>query len=387
MSNLFTPKKLGNVMIKNRFIHSACEDNMATENGRVTDEIAHKLQRLAAGEIGLIIWSHLAVHPSGRTSRFQSAIYSDELLPGLKRAVRSVQDVGGKIAFQLGHGGVQSAKAVAQELLMGPSSMTASQIAQIITAFEAAARRSLEAGADAVQLHAAHGYLINGFLSPHVNKRQDKWGGSDANRFRFLKEIITAVRKVLPDGFPLLVKLNSDDCVGDTGITPGLAATYAKWLKELAVDGLEISCGSSSSPYFMNMCRGDVPVNEIAAGFPEAKQAQVAAGLGKLSGKFKLEGPYNVAAAKALRPVLGDTPIFAVGGWRDLKQMEDAVKNGDTDFIAMCRPFIREPGLIKRFRQGKTDKASCKNCNKCLAALTNNIPVRCYEKKFPVKQP
>ena len=99
MSILFTPKKLGDVVIKNRFIHSACEDNMATENGQITHEILNKLRKLSQGEVGLIIWSHLAVHPSGRTKKYQAGIYDNNMIDGLSRAVRVVHNEGGKIAL------------------------------------------------------------------------------------------------------------------------------------------------------------------------------------------------------------------------------------------------------------------------------------------------
>lgn len=382
MSVLFTPFKLGDLEVKNRFVHSACEDNMADENGHVTDDIIQKLGKLAKGEVGLIIWSHLSVHPSGRNKKFQSVISNDEVVAGLSRLTDSVHQEGGKIAFQLGHGGLQASEAVTGQPLMGPMKMGQPQIFKIIDAFAAAARRAVVAGADAIQLHAAHGYLINEFLSPFFNKRDDQWGGSDENRFKFLAKIITAVKKAIPAGFPLLVKLNTNDYTKDTGITPPLAMKYAGWLKELSIDGLEISCGTSLGATFY-MCRGDVPVDEMVQSFTPSLQPQMKAHFQNMAGKFELKEPYNNEAARMIRPAVGALPLFAVGGWRDLDQMEAAVANGDTDFISMCRPFIREPNLVKRFREGKSKKATCKNCNKCLAALPNNIPVRCYNKGFP----
>ena len=382
MSILFTPMKFGNVLIKNRFIHSACEDNMATEDGNVTDEIIKKLQRLSQGEVGLIIWSHLSVHPSGRTKRYQAGIYDDDMINGLSRAVSIVHNENCKIAFQLGHGGLQASKEIVDQSLMGPASMTGSQIEKIINAFKSAAKRAVESGADGIQLHAAHGYLLNEFLSPYYNQRKDEWGGSDENRFKILKEIVLEIKSILPEGFPLLIKLNTNDYTSKEGITSSLVIKYAEWLKELSIDGLEASCGTSlGSPF--NMCRGDVPVDEMVISFPEPVQEKMKSYFESLSGKFELKAPYNIETTKLIRPVFGSIPLFAVGGWRELTQMEEAVSSGDTDFISMCRPFIREPNLVKKFRMGKTLKASCKSCNKCLAALPNNLPVRCYYNDFP----
>lgn len=382
MSILFTPKQLGNVSIKNRFIHSACEDNMATENGQVTNEIINKLQKLSRGEVGLIIWCHLSVHPSGRNRKYQAGIYDDNLVDGLSKAAGAVHSEGGKIAFQLGHGGIQSSQETTGVPLMGPASMTGAEIKEIIYSFKAAAKRAVESGADAVQLHAAHGYLLNEFLSPYFNKREDEWGGSDENRFRFLKAVISEIKTVLPQGFPLLIKLSTNDDAGNDGITPSLAVKYAGWLKELSIDGIETSCGTSfGSPF--SMCRGDVPVDEMSRSFPAPAQEAMRGYFESLAGKFDLTAPYNIEASKLIRPVFGDIPLFAVGGWRTLPQMEAAVSKGDTDFISMCRPFIREPNLVKRFREGSAVEASCKNCNMCLAAVPNNLPVRCYYGGFP----
>ncbi len=382
MSILFTPFKLGNIVIKNRFIHSACEDNLSDGNGQVTDAIIKKNRTLAKNEVGLIIWSHLSVHPSGRTKKYQSEIHSDDMIPGLKKVVDAVHEEGGRIVFQLGHAGTQTSEDVTGRALMGPATMDEAQIHDVIQAFKDSAGRAAEAGADGIQLHAAHGYLLNQFLSPFFNHREDKWGGSDNNRFRLLKEIILEIKNNLPPDMLILVKLNSNDYTSKEGITPPLAVSYAKGLRDLSIHGMEVSCGTSFGSTW-NMCRGDVPVKEMVKGFPESKQSKIEAFYKKMVGRFELDGPYNLEATKTIRPVFGDIPLFAVGGWRTLSNMEEAVDKGHTDLISMCRPFIREPGIVKRFRQGKTDMVSCKNCNKCLAALVNNIPVRCYYKGFP----
>jgi 2,4-dienoyl-CoA reductase-like NADH-dependent reductase (Old Yellow Enzyme family) len=119
-----------------------------------------------------------------------------------------------------------------------------------------------------------------------------------------------------------------------------LAVKYAKWLKALLIDGLEISCGTSMGATF-NMCRGGIPVDEMVQSFAPSRQAKIKTYFESMLGKFELTGPYNDETAKLIRPVMGAVPLFSVGGWRDLRQMEEAVSKGDTDFISMCRPFIR----------------------------------------------
>ncbi len=375
-------KVVGNDKVDNRFIFSACEDNLADDNGMITEAIIRKARRLVRGEVGLIISSHMSVHPLGRTRKKQWGIFSDDMIPGLKSLVESIHQEGGKIVFQIGHAGQQT---TIRQVLFSPSGdnpMTEESILETVQAFRLAAERAVEAGADGIQLHAAHGYLINQFLSPFFNRRQDQWGGSEENCFRFLKEIIAAIRGVLPEGMPLLVKLNTNDYSPAPGITPALAANYAKRLADMKIDGIEVSCGTTSlSPW--NMCRGDIPVKELTFRYQEPRRTEREAQLRKMDGKFGVLEGYNLEAAKMIRPFIGSTPLFAVGGWRHVSAMEDVVTNGYTDFISMCRPFIREPSLVKKIKDRKAESASCASCNRCLAAVANNMPVKCYFNGFP----
>lgn len=388
MSVLFSPFNLNKLEIKNRFIFSACLDNLATDQGFVSDEMINKNRKIAKGEAGLIISSFIAVHPLGRSRRYELGIYSNDMIPGLQKLVDAIHNEGGKIIFQLGHGGVQTTEVIIGQLPSGPSAslknleMNENNIQEVIQSFRSATIRSVEAGADGVQLQAAHGYLINEFLSPYFNHRTDLWGGSEENSFRLLRNIVSEIKKILPEGMPLLVKLNSNDYTPEEGITPELAVSYAKRLAQLNIDGMEVSCGTSSlSPW--NTIRGDIPVKEICKSFPETQRSGVETFLNTLAGKFELKESYNLEATKMIKQVMGNIPVFAVGGFRHVSNMEEAVKNEYTDFISMCRPFIREPNLVKRIKEGKVKIASCTSCNKCLAAVVNDIPVKCYNKAFP----
>lgn len=394
MTNLFEPMKLGNVQIKNRFVHSATYEGMATQAGEVTDEIVQRYQRLAKGDVGLVIPGGLYVHPLGRTSKHQTGIHTDDMIPGLKKVVEAIHQEGGRVAFQLMHAGGQAKKEVIGQIPLSPSAtvrdpvhffrpkrMTEAQIHQVVRAFGKAAQRAVEAGVDGIQLHAAHGYLTNQFLSPFYNDRSDTWGSSDENRFRFLKEVIRETKKALPEGMPLLVKLNTHDHTPKEGITPALAVKYAEWMAELEIDGLELSCGTAFS--YMNMCRGDVPVDELLESLPWWQKPMGKFTLNRMVGKYGFQGAYNLEAAKMIKPVCGNVVLFLVGGLRSAAQMEEIVKKGYVDFISMSRPFIREPFFVKRIKRGKTDAASCVSCNRCLAAMVNDMPVRCYHEGFP----
>jgi 2,4-dienoyl-CoA reductase-like NADH-dependent reductase (Old Yellow Enzyme family) len=262
-----------------------------------------------------------------------------------------------------------------------PKEMSEGEIQDVILAFGQAARRATEAGADGVQIFAAHGYLINEFLSPFFNRRRDDWGGSDRNRFRFLEEVFLEVRRALPKGIPILAKINVHDYTPKEGITPPLAAKYAGWLKDLGIDGLEVSCGSVFYS-FMSTCRGDVPVRELLMAFPWWKRPLGRFVLKSLARRYRFHEAYNLEAARVIKAVLGEIPLLLVGGLRTVKRMEEILKQGDADMISMSRPFIRDPFLVKHIREGM-DQVRCVSCNRCLAAALNELPVRCYNQAFP----
>jgi len=394
MSVLFEPYKIGKMEIKNRFVRSATHENLAKDSGQVTDELVKLHRTLAKGDIGLIIPGYMYVHPLGRAYRYQTGIYDDNMIPGLKKVVNAIHEEGSKVAFQIVHAGMYTFSRLIGTTPAGPSGeimnpvaveysreMTEDEIQNTIEAFIKAARRAVEAGADAVQLHAAHSYLINQFLSPFYNRRQDDWGGSDENRFRYLKEIVEKTKKVLPSDVPLLVKLNTHDYTPDEGMTPSLAVKYSEWLTKLGIDAIEISCGSGYSIF--NMCRGDVPFKEIVQAVPDYMKSMAENVYKDMVGKFNFEEGYNLEAAKMIKPKIGNIPLILVGGLRNKTFMEDLIKNNYADFISMSRPFIREPFLVKNIREGKQERAACISCNRCLAAIPNDYPIKCYANKWP----
>lgn len=381
--------------VKNRFVRSATIENMANDTGEVTDNLVKLCSTLAKGEVGLIIPGYMYVHPLGKAFKYQTGIYDDKLIPGLNKIVSAIHKEEGKVAFQIVHAGVQSFEGLIKTLPAGPTGeifnpislrysreMTEEDIQESIYAFVDAAERVVKTGADAIQLHGAHGYLINEFLSPFFNRRNDSWGGSDENRFRYLKEIIIQIKKVIPEDTPLLVKLSSNDYTPEKGITPPLAAKYAEWLVSLGIGAIEISCGSTNFSIF-NMCRGNVPVQEIIQFIPNYLKDIAEQTFQEMVGKYNFEQAYNLNAAKVIKPVIGDTPLILVGGLRNKGMMGEIIENNYADFISMSRPFIREPFLVRNFREGKQDKALCISCNKCLAAIPNDFPIRCYTNKFP----
>lgn len=390
MSVLFSPMKIGELEIKNRFVRSATFEGVAALNGEVTDQLVKTYSTLAKGGTGLIITGHMSVQPSGRAHLKQTGIHSDDMVPGLKRMAQAVHERDGKIFFQLSHAGRQTNKEACGQLPMAPSSggldpsylvkpkeMSEDDIREAIKAFGNAARRAADAGADGVQIHGAHGYLVNQFLSPFFNRRKDRWGGSDENRFRFLEELLVEIKKSAPEGTPVVIKLNTNDYTPRQGITPELAKYYARRLVETGIDAVEISSGTASYS-FMNCCRGDVPVRDLLDGLTIWLRPIARIMLKRLEGKYDLGEGYHLEAAKALKPVLRSVPLILVGGMRRVNYMEEVLEAGHADFISMSRPFLREPFLVKRIKDGKSDRARCVSCNRCLAAVRTQAPIRCF---------
>ncbi len=389
-SALFTKGKLGALTTRNRFVHSATYEAMASATGEVTEALCTRYRKLAKAEVGLLIPGYMFVQPSGKGQPLQTGIHDDEMVPGLRRLVDAAHDSGAPIVFQLAHAGGQTTAECAGRRPMAPSdvirdpvslkkpaAMTESDIENTICAFGQAARRAAEAGADGIQIHAAHGYLLSEFLSPYFNQRSDSWGGSNENRFRMLKDTVLTVRKALPPDKVVLVKMNVNDHVPGGGVTPALAAVYCKELAALGVDGVEVSCGSAHHS-FMNMVRGDVPVEDLVSRLPLWKRIFGRMLMKRLVGRFDLVEGYNVEGARMVRAALGNVPLLVVGGMRTLGFMERVVSSGAADFVSLCRPFVREPALVKRFHEGKAQSASCASCNRCFAAVANLLPLKCY---------
>lgn len=391
MPMLFTPIKLGSLEIKNRIIASATIEAMATPDGGVTEKYVNRYQQLAKGGVGLTITGSLFVHPSGKGGPAFAGIHNDQMIPGLRKTVDAVHEADGKIAFQLSHTGRQVKPELIGQVPLGPSdmkkdpvfgtrarAMTEVEIREMIDHFVQAAARVEEAGADAVEIMAGHGYLVNQFLSPFFNHRTDSWGGSPENQFRFLKEIILGIKKNNPH-LPVLVKLNINDYTPDTGITLPLAVQYTQWLAGLEISGLEITSGTDSYS-FMNSYRGDVPLVELLGAMPVWQRPLAQMIISKnLVGKYPCNGEYHLDAAAIIKPAIGNIPLILVGGVRSRQRMGEILRLKQADILSMCRPFIREPMLANQIMAGRTGEAACISCNKCLIyTVLYNRPVQCY---------
>jgi 2,4-dienoyl-CoA reductase-like NADH-dependent reductase (Old Yellow Enzyme family) len=388
MTMLFESVDIGGARLVNRIMHSATHESAADASGFITEAIMERYRVLADTGIGLIVPGAMNVNPTGRFGRFSNSICDDACIPGLNKLVDIIHSGGCKVAFQLNHAGRQTYRSVIGRRPVAPSRgridpmflawpkvMSHGEIESTIDDFVTAARRAFSAGADGVQFHAGHGWLINQFISPFFNRRHDSWGGSDGNRFRFLAEIVIRTIKIRPATGFVMVKLSGNDHTPAPGVTPPLAAKYAAWLADLGLDAVEVTCGTGSFSN-MNIWRGDLPVSEMVNALPLAKRPGARVVFGRMAGKFGFQEGYNLEAARAIKAAAPGMPVALVGGLRHVEFMEKTLQGGDTDLVSMSRPFIREPRLADKLRGG-AERVHCVSCNRCLAATIRDEPTRC----------
>ena len=343
MSILFQPESIGTLELPNRLIRSATAEYMSDLEGKPEQPLADLYAELARGGIGLIITGHAFVHEGGRCHLHMTGTHRDDLIPTLEMLTRAVHEEGGLVVMQLNHGGRQCPADAIPGSPVAPSPVTLSKgkerpqelnedgIREIITAFGEAAGRAKAAGFDGVQIHGAHGYLVNQFNSPAANQRRDRWGGTPARRMRFLEEVALSIRHQVGDDYPVLIKLGMEDYVRD-GLTLKDSVEIVRHLADWGLNALEVSSGIGRTSVRKDVLR---PEDEA----------------------------YFLDLARAAREAT-HLPIILVGGIRSKDVMERILEEGSADFISMSRPLIREPDLPRRLRQGQ-ERSSCISCNLC----------------------
>ncbi|RYG74950.1 NADPH dehydrogenase NamA [Lentibacillus lipolyticus] len=260
MSKLFTPMEFNHVQLKNRIVMSPmCMYSCMDQDGKITPfHETHYISR-AVGQAGLVMTEATAVLPEGRISHEDLGIWGDEHIKGLKQLNEHIHSYGSKTGIQLAHAGrkaqldsdIYAPSALAfNESSKTPIEMTAEDVKHTVDAFKEAARRAKEADFDIIEIHGAHGYLINQFLSPLTNKREDKYGGEKGNRYRFLSQVIEAIQTVW-DG-PLFVRISTDE-YSENGNTMDDIIYFAKQMKQQGIDLIDCSSGgvvpASIKPY------------------------------------------------------------------------------------------------------------------------------------------
>jgi len=387
MSLLETSFQVGCLTLPNRVVRSATHESLADE-GVVTDRLIAVLARLVQGGVGMVVTGAAAVAPDGRIGKTQLGVWDDRFIPGLKRLAEGVHAAGkSPLIIQISHAGPHArgverslAPSAVKTLALqsNPRALSEPEIEQILERYALAALRIKAAGADGVQFHMCHGDLPSSFMSTISNRRKDRWGGSLENRIRFPLAIYRHVRAVVGPDFPLLVKMNATDYQGGWELSDALV--LAQVLAAEGIQAIEVSAGVSET--WLGMARGQVPVDLIIDGLGGGwlKRWFTTTYFRFTGQKFAFTEAYLLPYALAIKKVVGSTPVVAVGGFRTLEAMERALAGG-IDLVALSRPLIREPYLIRNLLAGKYPQARCENCNRCLVAIGfQEQPLRCYSR-------
>jgi len=366
MKNLFNSTTIKKMELKNRFFRAATWEGLATESGHMTEKLSAIYEELAKGGIGTIITGYANICQEEQANPFMLGIYEDSFIPEYKIFTESIHRYGANIIMQIAYGGTMTSMEVPNHTVFGPSivkneiteiipkEMSKEDISYLVKMHGNAAKRVKLAGFDGVEIHAAHGYLVSQFLSPHYNQRNDEYGGSIENRARLLVEIIREVRKNLGDEFPIIVKLNTQDFIPD-GMTSEESLFVAKMLENIGVDAIELSGGDGSSRM--------VRENNLT---PSRTKVAVA----KENESYFKEHGKNLSNTVSI-------PVILTGGNRSLDIMDGLLNENGISYFGMARPLICEPNLIKKWEKDTSSTAKCVSCNQCF----NTIGKRCILNK------
>ncbi|MBF6168500.1 NADH:flavin oxidoreductase [Streptomyces gardneri] len=376
MNDVFAPAQLGPITLRNRVIKAATFEGR-TPDAVVTDELIEFHREVAAGGVGMTTVAYCAVAPGGRTDRHQIWMRPDAV-PGLRRLTEAVHGEGAAVSAQIGHAGPVAnaasnrAPALAPSRMLSPLSMRMMRspdengIRELVTAHADAAKLAEQAGFDAVEIHFGHNYLVSAFLSPKLNRRADRYGGSSANRARLAREIAAAVRRAVGGRLAVTAKLNMEDGVRG-GLTVPESVQVAAWLEaDGTLDALELTAGSSLlNP--MLLFHGDAPRQSFAEVLPVPARW----GFRAVGKAFLKEYPYREAylleRARHFRRELS-MPLILLGGVTNLDTMRLARAEG-FEFVAMGRALLREPNLLHRIRSDASTRSACVHCNECMPTI------------------
>lgn len=340
--HLFQPGHIGKVEIRNRLVMAPMATNYAGENGEVTDRMIRYYAERAKGGVGLIIVENAQVdYPGGKNIVRQHRIDDDKFVPGLRLLAEAIHDHGAKAFQQIHHAGRQTSLGITEGrpvvscspvpcgfLRTQPEELTREQIEVLITKFADAASRAKQAGFDGIEIHGAHGYLVNQFMSPYTNKRVDEWGGTFERRMRFPLEIIRRCRERVGYDFAIGFRMSADEFV-EGGITLEEAIKIAKCLEDAGVDVLHVSAGIYES---MTVVLETMSYSE----------------------------GWRVYLAEAIKKEV-KVPVITVGVIRTPEMADRIIAEGKADFVAIGRGLITDPEFAIKAAKGQAH-----NINRCI---------------------
>jgi 2,4-dienoyl-CoA reductase-like NADH-dependent reductase (Old Yellow Enzyme family)/thioredoxin reductase len=353
---LFSPFSIGTLKMQNRIVMPPMATNYASPEGFATDRQAAYYVERARGGVGYITVEHTGILQQGKASPNMLLISSDEHASRIGRMIEAVHGAGGKIVVQINHAGRQTSSAVTGSPIVGPSpipcptrneiprELSMGEIEEITAAFTTAAQRVKNAGANGVELHMAHGYLLCSFLSPFSNQRRDQYGGDVQGRARFAREVLKSVRNRVGPDFPVICRLSGDEYV-DGGLKIEETKQIAQILEKEGANALHVSACNAASGYL------NIP-------------------------PYYVEEGVFVHLAEGIKSVV-DIPVTTVGRIRNPAMADQIVRDGKADLVSMGRALIADPHMPKKAKEGRLEEINfCMSCNRCIQTLRKEA-VRC----------
>jgi 2,4-dienoyl-CoA reductase-like NADH-dependent reductase (Old Yellow Enzyme family)/thioredoxin reductase len=358
MDKLFTPIKIGNLEVKNRFMLAPMENGLAHFGGEVSDRLNNFFVDRVEKGIGLVITGSISISPEGSGLPTQLAIYDDKFVNGLTSMCDAIHKADGKIGAQLYHAGRQASEAVTGIRPIAPTAMpcnimnnnpremTLADIEDINQKFVDGAKRAVEAGFDMIEVHFAHGYLLHSFLSPHSNKRTDEYGGSFENRCRFPMMVFNNIMKAVDGKVPVTIRISADEYLDD-GLKYDEVKEICKLVEKAGCAAISLTAGSYDS---IEYC---IQPMFVEKGF-----------LVPFSEKLKKEV---------------SLPIIVAGRLNDAKLIEDIIENEKADMVAIGRGIIADEDLIIKMRENRFDDIKyCVACNQgCIDNVLQGQGINC----------
>ena len=358
LDRLLSPGKIGTMTLKNRFVVPPMGTNFGTYEGMVTDDMIAYYRRRAKGGFGLIIIEVTAIDRKGKAILNEVGLWDDSQIPGFKKLMDAIHEEGAKVVVQLHHAGRQCvppyifgempeapSRVACPMLNFVPEAMSNARVWELVDEFGDAAVRAKKAGADGVEVHGAHGYLVAQFMSPHANKRTDEFGGDFFGRMKFPQEVFRNIRSKVGDDYPLLFRFGHDEKVNG-GRTLEESVMVGRMAEDAGVDALDISI----------MTYGSLPYMSAPPAMPHG---------------------FNQFPTKVIKQGVS-IPVISVGRYEPAIA-ESALLNGCADFISFGRESIVDPDLPNKVVAEKYDEIfPCIGCTQsCLGYLNAGGTIRC----------
>ena len=348
--NLFKPIQIGKLTIKNRIVMTGMATGFANFDGSVTEDLVEYFKARARGGTGLIYTEFCRVDKDAPGGMNQLGAYNIQLAGGLRKVAEAVHRFDSRIFLQLHHGGSMAKyeftgmqpiapSPIAMPGNLPPREMTIAEIKDVIAKFIQGAKVAQYANFDGVEVHCAHGYLLNQFVSPYLNRRTDEYGGNLENRLRIVKEIMEGIRKLAGPNFPISVRISADDLLGDEG---GMklfeAQEMAKLLESYGADIISVSAGGGLAP-----------------------QGIIAPAL--------YEQGWLIPLAEGIKKVV-NVPVIGVSLIRDFDYADSLIADGKCDFVSMARPHLADASFVNKLRAGHPEQV--RPCIVCMHCATSD---------------